>query len=187
MDIKKYSLLGLLVASSLIPVSSQAAGALTGTLALTLTIGSGCTVTNGAVAGNPVWGTLNFGSYTDLNSPINGTVQGTAGGNVTVTCSTGLTPSIALNGGLTPSTGATPQRTLTSVAAGATPIPYRLYSDAAHTKEYVINTAQALPVIGAGNATQNIPIYGYINPTEQANKTPASGTYVDTVVATLSW
>jgi len=187
MDIKKYSILGLLVATSLIPVSSQAAGALTGTLSITLIVGSGCTVTNGAIAGNPVWGTLDFGSYSDLNSPISATVQGTAGGNVTVNCSTGLTPSITLNGGLAPSTNATPQRTLNSSAQGATPIPYRLYSDAAHTREYVINTAQALPTITAGNATQNIPIYGYINPADQTNKKPAAGTYVDTVVATLSW
>jgi len=187
MNIKKYSLLGLLVASSLIPITSQAAGALTGTLSVQLIIGNGCTVTNGATAGNPLWGTVNFGNYSDLNSPITGSVQSTTAGNVTITCSTGLTPSISLNGGLNPTTTAPIARTMTSLAAGATPILYRLYFDPARTREYQINTPQALATVTSGTTTQNIPIYGYINPVDQTNKTPATGTYNDTVVATLSW
>ncbi len=187
MDIKKYSLLGLLVAASLIPVSSQAAGTTTGTLGVTLTIAEGCSVNNGSpTAGQNQWGSLNFGTYSDLNTIINGTVQSTVGGNVQIICTTGLTPSISLNAGANAQAGGERALVATGVT-GATPIPYRLFADPGHSKEYVANTPQVLPIITTADTAQNIPIYGLITPSEQTNKTPAAGTYNDTVTATLSW
>jgi len=121
-----------------------------------------------------------------LNTLINGTVQSTIGGNVQVICSTGLRPSISLNAGTNAQAGG--GRALVDTnATSATPIPYQLYADPAHSKVYEPDTPQELPAITAANTAQNIPIYGVIDPKQQTNKTPAAGTYTDTVTATLSW
>jgi len=178
---KKSLLLALLAAATLALTSGvQAAGTLTGQVGIQLTIGSGCTVGNGgATGGTNQWGTLNFGSYSDLTSVINGTVFGANGSSaVTITCSTGLSPTLSLNGGLAATGG------LRAMSSGGTSIPYRLYSDSARTTEIAINTPIALTT---GTTAQNIPIYGRVLPGDQVSTTPTAGTYNDTVVATLSW
>lgn len=181
MDAKKQALLALLAATSLsISVAAQAAGTLTGQVGVQLTISTGCTVGNGtATGGTNQWGTLNFGNYADLTSVINGTVLGANGtGAVTITCSTGLSPTLSLNGGLSATGG------IRAMTSSGTNIPYRLYSDSARTTEIAINTPITLTT---GTTPQNIPIYGRVLPTDQTSTTPAAGTYNDTVVATLSW
>ncbi len=181
MDAKKQSFLTLFSAALLtLSAGAHAAGTLTGQVGVQLTISTGCTVGNGtATGGTNQWGTLNFGNYADLTSVINGTVFGADGTNaVTITCSTGLSPTLSLNGGLAPS-GAT--RTMTS---SGNSILYRLYSNAARTSEIAINTPVSLT---AGTTPQNFPIYGRVLPADQTNTSPAAGTYNDTVVATLAW
>ena len=181
MDAKKQSCLALFSAALLtLSAGALAAGTLTGQVGVQLTISTGCTVGNGtSTGGTNQWGTLNFGNYADLTSVINGTVFGADGTNaVTITCSTGLTPTLSLNGGLAAS-GAT--RTMTS---SGNSIPYRLYSNAARTTEIAINTPVALTT---GTTAQNIPIYGRVLPADQTSTTPTAGTYNDTVVATLAW
>jgi len=178
---KNSLLLAILAAVTLtLATGAQAAGTLPGQVGVQLTISTGCTVGNGtATGGTNQWGTLNFGNYADLTSVINGTVLGANGTSaVTVTCSTGLSPTLSLNGGLAATGGV---RTMTS---SGNSIPYRLYSDAARTTEIAINTPVTL---GTGTTAQNIPIYGRVLPSDQTSTTPAAGTYNDTVVATLSW
>jgi spore coat protein U-like protein len=180
MDVKNQSLLGLFTAALLtLPLGAQAVGSLTGQMGVQLTISTGCTIGNGTTTGGiNQWGSINFGNYADLTSIINGNLTGTNGNAVTVTCSTGLTPSLALNGGLA-ATGAV--RAMTS---SGNKISYRLYSDAAHTAEIGINTPVTLTT---GTTAQNFPIYGRVLPADQTSTTPAAGTYADTVVATISW
>jgi len=178
---KNSTLLAVLAVATLtLAAGAQAAGTLTGQVGIQLTISTGCTVGNGtATGGTNQWGTLNFGNYADLTSVINGTVLGANGTSaVTVTCSTGLSPTLSLNGGLAATGGL---RTMTS---SGNSIPYRLYSDTARTTEIAINTPITL---GTGTTAQNIPIYGRVLPADQTSTTPAAGTYNDTVVATLSW
>lgn len=181
MNMKKKVLLSLIASATLaLSANSMAAGLLTGQLGVQLIISTGCTIGNGSVVGGTnQWGTLNFGNYADLTSVINGNAVGADGtSSLTVTCSTGLTPTLLLDGGLA-STGA-----LRGMRAGLVTIPYRLYSNAARTTEIAINSPIALSTSGS---VQNIPIYGRVLPADQASTTPAAGTYTDTVIATIAW
>lgn len=162
--------------------NAHAAGTLTGNIGVSLTIGSGCTVTNGSVSGgNNEWGTLDFGTYSDLTNVVDGTVTGSDGANtVTVACSAGLSPTLTLGSGLY---GSASVRNMSS-DGGTTRIPYRLYSDSARSSEVALNGA--IPLTADGTA-QNIPIYGRVLPADQSTTAPAAGTYTDTVVATIAW
>lgn len=160
----------------------QAAGSLTGNIGVTLNIGEGCTVSNGSVSGGTnEWGTLDFGTYSDLTNVIDGSVTGSDGSNtVSVTCSSGLSPTLALGSGLY---GNGSVRNVSS-DGGTTLIPYRLYSDSARSSEIALNGSISLTADGTA---QDIPIYGRVLPADQSTTAPAAGTYTDTVVATLSW
>lgn len=70
------------------------------------------------------------------------------------------------------------------MSAGSTQIPYRLYSNAARSAEIPVNGSLAL---AADGTQQSIPIFGRILPSDQSTTAPASGTYADTVTATLAW
>lgn len=173
----------LLSSAAIQPVSAAATGSLTGEIGVQVIIGSACTVGNGdGSTGTNKWGTLDFGTYADLKYTIDGSVTGADGsGAVTVTCSTGLSPTLTLDGGLY---GDGTVRSVSS-DSGTTRVPYRLYSDSARTNE--IDVGDTISLAATGTA-QNIPIYGRILPSDQgANTSPAAGTYVDTVIATLAW
>ena len=138
----------------------QAAGSLTGNIGVTLNIGEGCTVSNGSASGGTnQWGTLDFGTYSDLTNVIDGSVTGNGlYGN-------GSVRNVSSDG-------------------GTTLIPYRLYSDSARSSEIALNGSISL---AADGTAQDIPIYGRVLPADQSTTAPAAGTYTDTVVATLSW
>jgi spore coat protein U-like protein len=162
--------------------TAHASGTLTGNIGITLTIEEGCTVSNGSVSdGTNEWGTLDFGTYSDLTSVIDGTVTGSDGSStVTVTCSSGLSPTLTLDSGLY---GDGSLRNVSS-DGGTTLIPYRLYSDSARSTEIALNSSISLTADGTA---QDVPIYGRVLPADQSTTAPAAGTYTDTVVATLAW
>lgn len=171
----------LLSSAAMQPISAATTGSLTGEIGVQVIIGSACTVGNGdGSTGTNKWGTLDFGTYADLKYTIDGSVTGADGsGAVTVTCSTGLSPTLTLDGGLHG------DGTVRSVSSGTAQIPYRLYSDSARTTE--IKAGDTISLTPTGTA-QNIPIYGRILPSDQdGNTSPAAGTYADTVIATLAW
>ncbi|MFP1885446.1 Csu type fimbrial protein [Lonsdalea quercina] len=176
------SLLSTALTLSVVSAAHAATGSLTGEIGVQLTIGEGCTVSNNnSSSGTNEWGTLNFGEYADLTSAVNGTVIGKDGSStVSITCSNGLSPSLALDGGLY---GTSSVRNLSS-NGGSTVIPYHLYSDSGRSSEIAINGSLSL---NADGSAQSIPIYGRISPSDQSTTAPASGTYTDTVTATLSW
>ena len=66
-----------------------------------ITVGSGCTVTNGTNDGsNNAFGNLTFGSYADLANIVNGRSVGSGGGSsFGVKCSQGTAYSVALDPG----------------------------------------------------------------------------------------
>ena len=156
-------------------------GTLTGDIGVTLTIGDGCTVGNGSISGSTnEWGTLDFGTYADLTSVIDGTVAGSDGTNViTLTCSNGLSPTLTIDGGLNESSSL---RYL--AGTGTDTIAYRLYSDAARSTEVAIDGA--ISITANGSAVE-LPLYGRVLPADQTTTAPAAGSYNDTVVATLAW
>ncbi|ARU94939.1 Csu type fimbrial protein [Tatumella citrea] len=177
--------LGYALTTSVVPsVASAAEGTLSGQVGVQVTIKEGCAVTNGSSSsGTNSWGTLNFGTYADLTAAINGTVLGSDGTNaVTITCTDGLTPTMTLDGGKNEASNV--RNMVNTSGTTTTDIAYHLYSDANHTTEIEPGGSVSLTADGAA---QSIPIYGRIVPDDQTSTSPASGTYSDTVTATLSW
>lgn len=162
------------------PLAASAAGTLTGQVGIQVVISDGCTVGNNDSSGSTNnWGSINFGTYADLANIIDGSVLGSDGSSsVTVTCTSGLSPTLTLDGGLNGSS------TLRNMTSGTTLIPYRLYSDSSRSTEIAVNGSVSLTADGT---EQDVPIYGRILPSDQSTTSPASGTYVDTVTATLAW
>ncbi|MEL0553568.1 MULTISPECIES: spore coat U domain-containing protein [Enterobacteriaceae] len=158
-------------------------GTLTGQVGVQLTIGDGCTVKNGTSAtGTNSWGTIDFGSYSDLVNAIDADMLGSSGANaVSVTCSDGLNSTLTLNGGEHSGSGTV--RRLEN--ADGDQIPYRLYSDSSRLTE--VTPDGEIAIVGTGIA-QNIPIYARILPVDQGAVTaPSPGLYQDMVIATLTW
>lgn len=168
------------VAAAGISFSATAAGTLSGTVGVQVTISEGCTVGNGDTSSSSNnWGSIDFGTYADLTSVIDGTVLGSDGSStVSVTCTSGLSPTLSLDGGLYGSS------TLRNMSSGSAQIPYRLYSNSARSTEIAINGSVSL---SADGTSQSVPIYARILPSDQSTTAPASGTYADTVTATLAW
>ncbi|KAA8996954.1 spore coat protein U domain-containing protein [Affinibrenneria salicis] len=180
MKIKK-SILPALIASMVLGVSSLACatGTVTGEIGVSLTIGDSCTISNNDATGaTNNWGTMDFGTYGDLSNNIDGTVFGNASSAISVTCSTGLSPTFTVGG------GSNDANSVRGLVNGSTRIPYHLYSDSARSSEIAIN--QAITLVADGTA-KSIPIYGRINRADQTVLAPDAGTYTDTVVATIAW
>jgi spore coat protein U-like protein len=175
-----FALVGALTCS--LTSTAHSAGSLSGEIGVKLVIGNGCSVDNGSATGGVNnWGLMDFGTQANLVSSVDATLIGANNtGPVTINCSTGLTSTLSLNGGLY---GTSSLRNVSS-DGGTTVVPYRLYSDSTRTTEIAINTPVSL--ISNGTA-QNIPIYGRIIPADQSTTSPAAGTYTDTVLATLAW
>jgi spore coat protein U-like protein len=117
--------------------------------------------------------TLNFGSIGVLGSAVNAT------SSITVTCTSALPYTIALDGGLSGATNPT-QRVMSQASQQVT---YGLYRDSARAQAWGdsvgTNTAAAT---GSGLA-QTLTVYGRV----PMQTTPAPGTYSDTVVVTISY
>ncbi|MBT0721204.1 Csu type fimbrial protein [Rosenbergiella collisarenosi] len=180
MKLRPFLFIIPLLSLSALPASAATEGTLSGQVGVQVIISEGCTVGNNTSSGTAnEWGSINFGTYADLSNIINGTVLGSNGTDtVTVTCTSGLSPTLTLNG------GGNQANQLRSMVSGSTTIPYRLYSDSSYSKEIPVNGSIAL---AADGTAQSIPLYGRILPGDQKSSAPTAGTYTDTVTATLSW
>ncbi len=156
------------------------AGQLQGQLNVQITIGSGCTVTNGSSDGSAnTFGSISFGDYNDLANLIDGRSFGSAGGSsFGLQCSDGTDYSIALSSGQN-ATGS--QRRM--VNAGSF-VSYNLYQDAGRTQLWGDGGATGTALSGTGNGSdQEVIVFGRVPP----QPTPAPGTYSDTVQVTITW
>lgn len=184
--------IALFAVSASVSTPAMSAGTLTGKIGVTLVIGDACKVGNSSVDDSTnSWGTLNFGTYSDLTSVIDGAVVGSDSSNaITITCSAGLSPTLTIDGGLNESgtlrymTAASTSSTTSSTTTTDTNIAYRLYSDSARTTEVAIDGSIS---ISANGSAVSLPLYGRVLPSDQSSTAPASGTYADTLVATLAW
>nr|WP_186380316.1 spore coat U domain-containing protein [Yersinia mollaretii] len=158
----------------------ESASPITGTLALTLSIITGCYINDGSAPGGLTnLGTANFGSVPDLNVEIKSLYHNSANGPLNLYCSAGTNYSIAIDNGTHASSN---QRRL---AGGASEfVNYNLYNDSAYTVPWGTSGAGLLTGTATAIATA-IPlnIY-YIVP---AQTTPSVSTYTDTVNVTVSW
>lgn len=179
------SLLGGLISTLIVANSAFASGTLTGQIGVQVTIGTGCTVSNGtSLAGANSWGTIDFGDYGDLANAVNSGMVGSGGASaVSVICSAGTRSTLTLNGGQHSATlNAATIRTMENDTGAQ--IPYRLYSDSGRSNE--IQPNGQISITGTGNP-QEIPIYARILPEDQTATAPTAGVYNDIITATLTW
>ena len=161
----------LLVQAPWVAAAGLTTGTLTGQVGVQLTIGSGCTVTNGSSAsGVNSWGTIDFGTYSDLVNAIDSNLIGSGGSAVSIICSNNLPATLTLNNGQ--HVGTTGLRQMQS--ADGDQIAYRLYSNSTRQAEF---TSAGIGITGTGSA-QEIPIYARVLPADQGGVTaPAEGFY----------
>jgi spore coat protein U-like protein len=145
---------GVLTLLASIPAAAATA---TTTFAVTATVQATCTVSATAMA---------FGTYTAAVAPSTSTV--------TVTCTNTTPYTVGLSAGL--ATGATV--TNRSMTGGSVLLGYGLYSDSAHSVNFVTTTS-----LTGNGAAQPITIYGQIPAAEYV--TP--GAYTDTITVTVSY
>ena len=122
-----------------------------------------CSVTTSAVA---------FGSRSSLAAQVDAT------GTVTVTCGSGTSYTVALDGGANGGTSAITRK----MASGANRITYGLFRDAARTAGWYSDASSVASGTGNGSA-QVLTVYGRVG----GQPTPAPGTYSDSVVVTVSY
>jgi len=115
---------------------------------------------------------LNFGVLTDFSRPVD------AQTSISVSCSAGLSYTIALDGGRSQASDPT-QRKMTS---GVASIRYALHRDAARGLPWGASSANAHASVGSGGA-QTIPVYGRI----AAGQSPSPGSYSDVIVITVAY
>jgi len=119
---------------------------------------------------------IDFGTRPDLAAAV------TANGGLSVTCSSGRPYTIALNAGATPG-NTIAARKMNLNGAGAGVVGYQLYRDAGPSNVWG-DGASGVVYSGTGSGTlQAIPVYGRV----PVQATPAPGTYLDTVRATITY
>lgn len=165
-------LLRLFAAIGLLILHNEAlAGSATATMTNTVTIVSSCSI---ATTG-----------FTTTYDPIvaNLTSPQTATASVTTTCTIGALPVITLGQGVNPATGSTATAPLRQVKNGTYLLSYGLYQDSGHATVWGGTTATAPPAVAASGTATAITIYASI-PAGQAG---ATGTYTDSVIATVTY
>lgn len=168
------------LALTLVAAPAFSAGQLQGQMNVQITIGSGCTVTNGSDDGSVnTFGSISFGDYNDLSNLIDGRSFGSAGGSsFGLQCSLGTAYSIAISAGQNP-VGA--QRNMSS-ASGL--VAYNLYQDSGRTQLWGDGGVTGTVLSGTGTGSdEEVIVYGRV----PSQATPAPGTYSDTVQVTIAW
>lgn len=176
----KYSTQASALAIILVAPSAFAAGELQGLMNVQITIGSGCTVTNGTANGSTnTFGSLSFGDYTDLNNTVDGRSLGSGGGtSFGLQCSLGTAYSVAMDDGQNPSGN---QRRMANTGEY---VSYNLYQDSGRTLTWGNGGGSGPTLSGTGTGNdEEMVVYGRV-PTQA---TPSPGTYLDTVQVTVTW
>jgi spore coat protein U-like protein len=149
------------------------AGTAAANLGVSATVGSSCIITATPVA---------FGLY----NPAAGSPADSSGG-IAVTCTTGTTYSVSLDAGASPSAaGSIAGRRMTAGAAKF--LAYQLYLDGTYATVWGDGTggSSVNPASGSSTGTgaaQTHTVFGRIG----AGSFVPAGTYVDTVVATVTY
>ncbi len=168
----KIKALRVIAACGLVAAGPARAGNTTATFVVTATVSATCTASAT---------TLAFPAYT----PGTGAVTGTS--TITLKCTSGAQPTVALNVGTTAGDAFT-QRLM---ASGANTLQYNLYTTAAYSNVWgdgsgATKTVQvATPSTGI-NTPQTLTVYGQL-PDSAANKNAVPGVYSDTITATVTY
>ena len=153
----------LLLSLALVAVPAVA-GTATTTLAVSLTINAGCTVSSTPIA---------FPAQGVISAAVSQT------GSLAVTCTNTTPYTVGLDAGA--GSGATVTNRLMTGPGSAT-VVYGLFSDAGHSANWGNSSGSWVSGTGNGNA-QTLTVYGQISP----QTTPAPGAYADTVNVTVTF
>ena len=153
----------LLLSSALVAVPAVA-GTATTTLAVSLTINAGCTVSSTPIA---------FPAQGVISAAVSQT------GSLAVTCTNTTPYTVGLDAGA--GSGASVTNRLMTGPGSAT-VAYGIYSDSGHSSNWGNSSGSWVSGTGNGNA-QTLTVYGQISP----QTTPAPGAYADTVNVTVTF
>ncbi|KAF1069394.1 MAG: hypothetical protein GAK45_01110 [Pseudomonas citronellolis] len=143
------------------------------------TVASGCAFGTTLSSSNYNLGNLNFGTLASLATPVS--VASSAGsGSIVLTCTPGMTVSIALDYG---TNGASASQRYLRQGSGSETLAYQLYRDAAYSQVWGTG-ALALSVPSFPAATQTYTVYARLL---ASSSLPSAGTYTDTVTVTLTY
>ncbi len=157
---------------SLLASGQATAATQTANLAVSATVSATCSISTTALA---------FGAYDPVSANSTTPLDGT--GTVVVTCTSGAPAAVTLGQGANAGTGSTdtvPIRRMKS-AAGAF-LSYALYTDNGHTTVWGNTSGTSVAQTGTG-AASSVTVYGRVT----AGQNVASGSYTDTVVATVTF
>lgn len=157
----------ILAAISLLPVTTAQAVNVTTTFGVTATINASCTVSATS---------MNFGTYVPATAS-------TATNTITVNCSSGAPYTVALDKGTT--AGATiAQRLMNNSTTAGHTLKYNIFTDNTYATIWGDNTGTSVTVPGVGTgAAQQLTPNGQI----PASQNAFSGSYTDTITATVSY
>lgn len=164
MTIKSKLLSSLLIFSAY----SVDAATTTGNLSVTATVNGTCSVSTSPVA---------FSTYNPASATDNTTT-----GTVTVTCTNGTAYTVALDAGA--NAGSPGDITTRRMKANTSDyLPYQLYKEGTYTTAWGNGGGAILSGQTGNGSAQAIPVYGKITQGQYV----ASGSYVDTVVVTITY
>ncbi|KWF08143.1 spore coat protein U domain-containing protein [Burkholderia pseudomultivorans] len=183
----QWKLLAAVAFASACAAAQAQTSPLTGTVNAQLVLTTGCAIDTGSGSvGSTTFGTLDFGTQpSGFTGSLNS--QATGGGSTAtqVTCSPDVSSvQVTVDGGQNAGKGTGIGAGTRALANGAAYVPYEVYADSAHAKQYVAGTAQAVAVPTPGAAFE-LPIYGVANKT--SSSALAAGTYTDVLNVTLGW
>lgn len=163
------------VAASVLASTQADAATATANLTVTATVSSACSINSG---------TLNFGSYDPVVINSSAGVDLLASGSVAVQCTLLATAVVTLGQGSHANTGSTdavPLRRMLNTTS-SNYLSYSLYQDVARLVVWGNTAGTGLSYIGTGLSTP-VLVYG----TVAKGQNVPSGTYNDTVVATITF
>ena len=149
--------------------NSANAGTQSVSIPVTATIIANCTISTSALA---------FGNY----DPVGANAAANLDSNATLTtvCTTGSSPTIALDQGANQAAGSTAAVPLRQLASGINRLSYSIYSDA--TRLLIWGSTGVATPTATGTAQTNT-VYGRIS----SGQNKPAGSYTDTVVATVTF
>lgn len=143
----------------------------TANLNVSATVAANCTITTAAVA---------FGTYDPVVTNASTALDAT--GTVTTTCTSGASVTVLLGQGANADTGSTDAAPVRRMLSGTDYLSYQLYSDSGRTVVWGNDATSDVDVTGTGAAVDTT-VYGSVT----AGQNVPSGSYTDTVVATVSF
>ncbi|RYZ04226.1 MAG: SCPU domain-containing protein [Myxococcales bacterium] len=147
------------------------AGTATANLSVTATVSASCSISTTPLA---------FGTYDPVGAHAAAPLDATGG--VVVTCTNGAATTVTLGQGSNANTGSSDATPLRRMASGGNFLSYSLYQNAGHTTVWGNTSGTGVAHTGSGTAT-SVSVYGRV----PAGQNVASGSYADTVVATVTF